>query len=55
MMVQEIINFTLHYIADLDIPIKRLVDWKPDLAYIMRIQLGKSLFSFLFISPGEHL
>lgn len=27
MMVQEFINFTLHYIADLDIPIKRSVDW----------------------------
>ncbi|KAI8545167.1 hypothetical protein RHMOL_Rhmol07G0020800 [Rhododendron molle] len=25
---QEFINFTLHYIADLDIPIKRLVKWK---------------------------
>ena len=27
MTVQEFINFTLHYIADLDIPIKRFVDW----------------------------
>lgn len=26
--LQEFINFTLHYIADLDIPIKRLVNFK---------------------------
>ena len=28
MNVQEFINFTLHYIVDLDIPIKRSVGWK---------------------------
>jgi len=27
-ILQEFINFTLHYIADLDIPIKRLVRFR---------------------------
>ena len=52
MNVQEFINFTLHYIVDLDILIKRSVGWK--LKYT--ILMFWNIYSFFDNGfSGEHL
>lgn len=49
--MQNLINFTLHYIADLDIPIKRLVGWSLEIFSCVsdfRWYISDCLSSFIF-------